>query len=177
MSTFRFAVIVAIMMTFSGIGAFIFMSPNVLKTFDYETASKQERTAYLQRKANLVKRRFKPNFLSKNVYYGATGDTIQLTYNTGMASLTCGTEIDCRVSQCQKYLRHSISDKDVQVRIKYRDNSGRSIGSQTLKTASCTTLVKRWDAGADKRKKESARKKKARCSDDYVGMKPIDCRL
>ena len=177
MSNFQFSVVVAIVMTFSALGAYIFMHPNVLNTFNYETASQIERTAYLQKKAGGLKRTFKPNFLSKNVFYGATGNTIQLTYNTGMGSLTCGTKIDCKVRQCQKFLRNPISRKDIQIRVKYRDNSGRQIGSQTLRKDRCKSIVKTWDAGADRRKKVEAKKRKQRCSDDYIGMKPIDCRF
>ena len=177
MSNFRFAVIVALVMTFSGLGAYAVMNPDVFKTFNYETASESDRSAYLQRKASSLKGTFKPNFLSKNVYAGSAGNTIQLTYNTGMGSLTCGKEIDCKVRQCQKFLRSSISNSDVQVRLKYRDNSGRQIGSQTLRTDRCKSIVKTWDAGAERRKKAKARKRQQRCSDDNVGMKPIDCRF
>ena len=177
MSNFRFAVIVALVMTFSGLGAYAVMNPDVFKTFNYETASQMDRSAYLQRKANRLKATFKPHFLAKNIYYGSAGNTIQLTYNTGMGALTCGKDVDCKVRQCQKFLRTSISDKDVQVRLKYRDNSGRQIGSQTLRTSRCKSIVGQWDAGAEKRQKEKARKRAQRCSDDYIGMKPIDCRF
>ena len=177
MSNFRFAVIVALVMVFSGLGTYVVMNPDVLKTFNFETASQEERSAYLQRKARSLKGTFKPNFLSKNVFYGSTGNTIQLTYNTGMASLTCGKEIDCKVRQCKKYLRAGISAKEIQVRLKYRDNSGRQIGSQTLRPDRCQTIVKVWDAGAGRRKKQKARKREQRCSDDNIGMKPIDCRF
>ena len=177
MSTFRFSVIVAIVMIFSGLGAYGVMHPEVWKTFDYETASPAERSKYLNGKAKRLKGTFKPNFLSKNTFAGSSGNTIQLTYNTGMGSLTCGKEIDCKVRQCQKFLRSSISAKDIQIRLKYRDNSGRQIGSQTLRRDRCKSIVNIWDAGAERRKKAKAKKREARCSDDNIGMKPIDCRF
>lgn len=167
-----FAAIVAIVMAAAGIGAYALMN---FKSFDFDTASPAERSAYLEKKIWHLHPAFKPNILSKPTHSSANSNSVSLTYNTGMGFLTCGTEIDCKVRQCQRYLRNSVGKQNITLRLRYTDNYGRQISSQTLKPESCVPIVKRWDAGAGKRKKEKARKRKEICSDDYVGMQPLGC--
>ena len=175
MNNTTFAAIVCVVMILTGMGAYIAINPSVLKTFNYETASPAEQQAYLDRKATELKDRFRPNIVAKNIFYGATPTMIELTYDVGRGDLHCGKEKDCKIRQCERYLRKSVSEKDIPIKVSYR-KFGRAHGSQILKADSCKAIVARWDAGADQRKKEKQRKQQALCSDDYIGMKPLSCR-
>lgn len=173
MNNAAFAAVVLMATGGLGGGTYFAAGSGVFSPFDYETASSTERAAFLEKKARSMKNAFKPNYLSKGGNYRVSSGAIQLSYNTGMGSLTCGTEVNCKVMQCKRYLKKGVSKHDIRVNLVYTDNSGRRIDSQGLNVSSCEATIRRWDAGAERRKKEKARKQKEVCSDDYIGMKPI----
>jgi hypothetical protein len=167
-----FATLIAAMMGGVGAGSYVVLGEGG-GAFDFQSASASERTAYLEKKAGGLHNKFKPNYLSKKSEYGVRGDTVQLTYNTGMGSVACGKGVNCEVMQCQRYLKNSVRKYNVSVKLLYTDNRSRRIGSQSLSTNSCEAKIERWDAGADRRKAEKARNQKEVCNDDYIGMKPV----
>jgi len=175
MNNSAFAALVCGVMVVAGGGAYVAMHTDLLRSFDFKTATSVEKSAYLERKAKSLKSSFTPNYLAKPSGYSSTASGITLKYNTGMGSVLCGQGINCKVKQCRRYLRKSISKQDITLTLRYTDNSGRSVGSQTLRNAGCQSIIKRWDAGAERRAKQQKRKMKEACSDKNIGMKPIGC--
>lgn len=168
-----FAAIVIVAMGALGGGAFAMMESDLLKPFDYNTASPAEKSAYVEKKARSMKNSFKPNYLSKGGEYNVSGTSISIKYNTGMGSVACGTGVDCEVMQCKRYLKKGVSKNNIPVKLRYTDMKGRTVGSQTLNTKSCQARIKRWDAGAKSRARKAAANKKKMCSDDYMGVAPL----
>ena len=106
-------------------------------TFDYASATPQERAVYLEGKARSMKGAFKPNYLSKSTDGRVSGNQLVFRYNTGMGSLTCGQGVDCREKQCRRYLGSSLAKHNISVRLVYTDNTNRQIGSQSLSAGAC----------------------------------------
>jgi len=168
-----FAAIVIVAMGALGGGAFAAMESGVFKSFDYNTASAAEKTAYVEKKARAMKNAFKPNYLSKGGEYKVTGTSISIKYNTGMGSVACGTGVNCEVMQCKRYLGKGISKNGIPVKLRYTDMKGRTVGSQSMTPSSCKAKIKRWDAGAKARARKAAANKKKMCSEHYMGVSPL----
>ena len=131
--------------TLVGSGIFTKSIRHASPGFDYNTASPQERSEFLDSAANRLNNYFSPNFVVKNGTYKTNGRSITYTYNVKMSKLTCDTEESCDVMQCRRYLNSDLSVQNISVKIRYQSAKRTSLGSQLLKNASCEAKVAKWE--------------------------------
>jgi len=133
-------VILAVVGVFAA-GGFPMQNNSEAEAFDYNSATPQERKAYLVSTARQLTTQFSPSYIAKNGAYKVGGRSITLSYNMRMSKIDCDTDYSCKVLQCDRYLKSPISKNNISLRIRYLNAKGQQIGTQLLKNSSCRSVM------------------------------------
>ncbi len=143
MNSYVEAFVVFALAMVAGIGTYSSGLGSISGSFDYNTATHDQRMAYLSTVSGDINAKLRPNIFSERNEPLIGGRSIALTYTLNTSSLECDGNEPCKIRQCERYLNHSVSVQNVSVRVRYLNSNGTTLGSQLLKKSTCEQLVNR----------------------------------